>query len=98
MNTEDKELKKVLHDLDHQKAEAIGVEKLSHEAALFLAAVTAAEKIIPLSIVQKAAVYALMAEWAQEDMCPMCLDLTTRIKNELNRSFEEWMAQRKADT
>lgn len=96
--TDDEITKKILHDLDHQKAEAIGVEKLSREGALFVGAITACERVIPLSIVQKGAVYALLAEWSQEGMCPQCLDLTMRIKNELNRSFEEFMAQRKADT
>lgn len=97
MTTNEKELQKILHDLDHQKLEAIGVEILAAQSAMFIltlmATVTVSDK--GLDRTQVIASLSTLAKWARDGMCPACVELSERIEHEMERSFQEFMREKK---
>lgn len=77
------ELEDILHELDHQKFEAIGVERLSENAKILLAAIVVLLKTANLSSAQDMAILGTLLETLQEQSCSKCLTLGDRIKRHM---------------
>lgn len=89
------ELKDILHDLDHQKLEAIGVEQLGNQTKDALSATLDILRIFSLSPAQNIALLNVLSEVLQEAACSKCLDLSFRIQKNLLREYANFEANRK---
>ena len=87
--TEREYVSKVIHDLDHQKYEVIGVENLANECHKLISVLLINLKCAPLTGPQLAAsVRALPMMLGCLD-CERCDELAERIKNHLVLEFTE---------
>ncbi len=89
------ELHDVLHDLDHQKYEAIGVEQLAKEAGETMSAVMLIIKFMSTNSAQDLAVLYSLAELMEREMCDKCIDLSTRIRRQIITDFETWKLEKR---
>ena len=84
------DLNDILHNLDHQKYEAIGVERLAKESQPLMSGILLLIRTIQTINAQDLAVISMLNDMLQEKACMRCLDLSLRIKAELMREFAEW--------
>ena len=84
-----KALDDILHKLDHQKLEAIGVESLSEDAKRYIMLVTAVSKVVDLPPPVKLGSFLFLAKVMEEEYCIDCKELAERICSELQKSLDE---------
>lgn len=88
------DLKDILHELDHQKMEAIGVEQLGHQTKDTISAILVILRIFGHAPSQNIALLNVLSEVLQEAACSKCLDLSLRIQTNLLREYSQFTANR----
>jgi len=89
--TKDREqLKDILHSLDHQKWEAIGVEALAKDSATTMQLILLMTKLGNTSLSQDLATFWALKELMEPQLCDDCITLAKRIKNQILADYETW--------
>ena len=86
-------LDEILHDLDHQKFEAIGVETLAKQIKPVMSALILILSTAETSNAQDLAVLKMLADILQDRCCIRCLELIYRIKIQFKRDFQEFLSR-----
>lgn len=90
-NMNDDMLQRILHDLEHQKLEAIGVEQLAKDTIPFMMGILMAVRFTNLSVPQIIATLRTIAHSLSDGMCAGCQDFANRIEKEMNNDFKAWL-------
>ena len=90
MSQRDSELEDILHELDHQKFEAIGIERLSEDAKVMMSAILFLLRTANLSSAQDLAVLSTLLETLQEKSCSKCLALSDRLKRHMIAEYNTY--------
>ena len=88
------ELDDILHDLDHQKYEAIGVEALAEQTKALMSAILLLIQSAHTSNAQDMAILMSLVEILQNKTCSRCLELATRIKTQIFSDFDKFQEKR----
>lgn len=85
-------LREVLHNLEHQKLEAIGVEKLADDSLTLVSTMVILAERTRLSKIQLMAVYSILARWLKDESCEACIEFAARIENQIYKEYQEFVA------
>lgn len=91
------ELDEILHDLDHQKYEAIGVEALANDTKTLMSGILILIQAAGTSNAQDLAILLTLIEILQEKSCARCLELSHRIKRQIIGDFNEFHARKEQE-